>query len=103
MLLTAVNDELLLLTQRGNVKKLKVKDIALSSRNKKGCLGIKALKSNPHYFVDCIKVVPNQEISILTIDGVIKLKTAFKAVDLNSVGTNMVDSPVLRFIVDEVE
>lgn len=103
VLLTAVNDELLLLTQRGNVKKLKVKDIALSSRNKKGCLGIKALKSNPHYFVDCIKVVPNQEISILTIDGVIKLKTAFKAVDLNSVGTNMVDSPVLRFIVDEVE
>ena len=49
VLLTAVNDELLLLTQRGNVKKLKVKDIALSSRNKKGCLGIKALKSNPQY------------------------------------------------------
>lgn len=35
MVLANANDELLLLTQRGNIKKLKVKDIALSSRNKK--------------------------------------------------------------------
>lgn len=103
VLLAAVNDELLLLTQRGNIKKLKVKDIALSSRNKKGCLGIKTLKSNPHYFVDVIKVIPNQEVSILTVDGLIKLNTAFKAVDLNSVGTNMVDSLALKFVVSEVE
>lgn len=103
VLLAAVNDELLLLTQRGNIKKLKVKDIALSSRNKKGCLGIKTLKSNPHYFVDVIKVIPNQEVSILTVDGLTKLNTAFKAVDLNSVGTNMVDSLALKFVVSEVE
>ncbi|MCU7204281.1 DNA topoisomerase IV subunit A [Turicibacter sp. TA25] len=103
VLLAAVNDELLLLTQRGNIKKLKVKDIALSSRNKKGCLGIKTLKSNPHYFVDVIKVIPNQEVSILTVDGLTKLNTAFKAVDLNSVGTNMVDSQALKFVVSEVE
>lgn len=103
VLLAAVNDELLLLTQRGNIKKLKVKDIALSSRNKKGCLGIKTLKSNPHYFVDVIKVILNQEVSILTVDGLTKLNTAFKAVDLNSVGTNMVDSLALKFVVSEVE
>ena len=71
--------------------------------NKKGCLGIKTLKSNPHYFVDVIKVIPNQEVSILTVDGLTKLNTAFKAVDLNSVGTNMVDSLALKFVVSEVE
>ena len=36
VVLASVNDEILLLTQRGNIKKLKVKDIALSTRNKKG-------------------------------------------------------------------
>ena len=55
------SDELLLLTQRGNIKKLKVKDIALSSRNKKGSLGIKTIKSNPHYFVDAIKFYMNKK------------------------------------------
>ena len=76
------------------LKKVKVKDIALSTRNKKGCLGIKAIKSNPHQFVDCLKVSPKQDISIVTMDGTTKLNTALlKPVDLNSVGTNMVDSP----------
>ena len=104
VVLASVNDELLLLTQRGNIKKLKVKDIALSTRNKKGCLGIKTIKSNPHQFVDCIKVSPKQEVSILTIDGATKLNMSlFKPVDLNSVGTNIVDSPVLKFIVEDNE
>ena len=104
VILASVNDELLFVTQRGNVKKLKVKDIALSTRNKKGCLGIKAIKSNPHQFVDCLKVSPKQDISIVTMDGTTKLNTALlKPVDLNSVGTNMVDSPVLKFMIEDTE
>ena len=104
VVLASVNDELLLLTQRGNIKKLRVKDIALSTRNKKGCLGIKTIKSNPHQFVDCIKVLPKQEVSILTMDGATKLNLSlFKPVDLNSVGTNIVDSSVLKFIVEDNE
>ena len=103
VVLASVNDEILLLTQRGNIKKLKVKDIALSTRNKKGCLGIKTIKSNPHQFVDCIKVLPKQEVSILTIDGITKLNTILKPVDLNSVGTNMVDAEVFKFVVDDIE
>lgn len=103
VVLASVSDELLLLTQRGNIKKLKVKDIALSTRNKKGCLGIKTIKSNPHQFVDCIKVLPKQEISILTVDGTIKLKTIFKPVDLTSVGTNIVDTEVIKFVVEDIE
>ena len=103
VVLASVNDEILLLTQRGNIKKLKVKDIALSTRNKKGCLGIKTIKSNPHQFVDCIKVLPKQEVSILTIDGITKLNTTLKPVDLNSVGTNMVDAEVLKFVVEDIE
>lgn len=103
VVLASVNDEILLLTQRGNIKKLKVKDIALSTRNKKGCLGIKTIKSNPHQFVDCIKVLPKQEVSILTIDGITKLNTILKPVDLNSVGTNMVDAEVFKFVVEDIE
>ena len=103
VVLASVNDEILLLTQRGNIKKLKVKDIALSTRNKKGCLVIKTIKSNPHQFVDCIKVLPKQEVSILTIDGITKLNTILKPVDLNSVGTNMVDAEVFKFVVEDIE
>ena len=104
IILASVNDELLLLTQRGNIKKLKVKDIALSTRNKKGCLGIKTIKSNPHQFVDCIKVLPKQEVSILTMEGLTRLNLSlFKPVDLNSVGTNMVDSEVIKFVVEDIE
>lgn len=103
VVLASVSDEILLLTQRGNIKKLKVKDIALSTRNKKGCLGIKTIKSNPHQFVDCIKVLPKQEVSILTLDGITKLNTTLKPVDLNSVGTNMVDAEVLKFVVEDIE
>ena len=103
VVLASVNDEILLLTQRGNIKKLKVKDIALSTRNKKGCLGIKTIKSNPHQFVDCIKVLPKQEVSILTIDGITKLNTILKPVDLNSVRTNMVDAEVFKFVVEDIE
>ena len=103
VVLASVNDEILLLTQRGNIKKLKVKDIALSTRNKKGCLGIKTIKSNPHQFDDCIKVLPKQEVSILTIDGITKLNTILKPVDLNSVGTNMVDAEVFKFVVEDIE
>jgi len=102
---TAVDkDELLLLTQRGNIKKIKVKNIIVSSRNKKGSLGIKALKANPHYFIDCIKVVSNQEVSIQTITKTLKLNLSlFKIVDLNSVGTNLVDEVVLKFVIEEKE
>ena len=102
---TAVDkDELLLLTQRGNIKKIKVKSLTPSSRNKKGSLGIKLLKSNPHYFIDCVKVVPNQEVSIKTESKSLKLNLSlFKLVDLNSVGTNLVDEVVLKFILEEKE
>ena len=104
VVLANANDELLLLTQRGNIKKLKVKDIALSSRNKKGSLGIKAIKSNPHYFVDCIKVESNQEVYIKTETTQVKLNLSlFKAVDLNSVGTNIVDDAVMKLMIDEIE
>lgn len=104
VVLTTLNDELLLVTQRGNIKKLKVKDIVLSTRNKKGSLGIKAIKSNPHYFVDCLKIEPKKEVYIQTIERVVKLNLSlFKAVDLNSVGTNMVDEEVIKFIVEEIE
>ncbi|MGL4373398.1 MAG: DNA gyrase C-terminal beta-propeller domain-containing protein, partial [Turicibacter sp.] len=102
-LLVASEDEMLLLTQRGNIKKVKVKDIILSSRYKKGTLGIRTVKSNPHYFVDCIRVNPKQEVFIKTESSSVKVNlNLFKSVDLNSVGTNIVEEDVQGFIVEEL-
>ena len=94
-LLVQSDDELLFLTQRGNIKKLKVRDIAMSSRYKKGALGIKQLKTNPHYFVDCVRVNEFEDVYIQTEAKLVKVNMSlFRAVDLNSVGTNIVDEAI---------
>ena len=49
------------------------------------------------------RFLPKQEVSILTIDGITKLNTILKPVDLNSVGTNMVDAEVFKFVVEDIE
>lgn len=107
MVAATSGDQLLLLSQRGNIKKIEVKKIALSSKVKKGTLGIKAIKSNPHYFVDCLKVKPNQDVSILTSQSVEKVNLDLfkKAVDLKSVGTNLIDSDVeiVKFLTEDKE
>ena len=103
--ITAVDrEDLLLLTNRGNIKKVKVKTFPLSSRNKKGNLGIKTIKTNPHQFIDCIKLASNHEVSIKTEKEDLKLDLSlYKAVDLNSVGTNLTGNQALRFIIEEKE
>ena len=101
MVVTSEQDELLLLTARGNAKKIKVESIPLSTRSRKGILGIKKIKSSPHYFVDCIKVNRNQTVYVQTISNHFKVDLSyFKAVDLNSVGTSLVNEQVLKFIVE---
>lgn len=98
-------EELLVLTHRGHVKKIRVRSLVTSGRAKKGVTGIKAIKSNPHYFTDVIKVADAQDLSILTDSGPLKVNVELKVGDLNSLGTNLVDeseSP-LRFIVEEKE
>lgn len=98
-------EELLLLTSRGNVKKIKVRSLVPSSRAKKGTIGIKSIKSNPHSFKDMVKVADAQDLSIQTSNGTLKVNVDLKVGDLSSLGTNLVDegSTPLRFIVEEKE
>ncbi|HAX73434.1 MAG TPA: DNA topoisomerase IV subunit A [Firmicutes bacterium] len=97
------DDEMLLLTQRGNIKKLKVKDIVMSSRYKKGTLGIRTVKSNPHLFVGCVKVNEKQDVFIKTESSLVKVNVhLFKPVELTSAGTNIVDETVYGFVIEDV-
>ena len=104
MITASDKDDLLLLTQRGNIKKIKVKNLTLSARNKKGSLGIKALKTNPHQFLDCMKINVNQKISVQTQKGLLEIDlAALKSVDLNSVGTHITEEMVTKFVSEESE
>ncbi|MCL1950955.1 MAG: DNA topoisomerase IV subunit A [Turicibacter sp.] len=105
VLMGSNKEELLLLTNRGNVKKVRVRSLVASSRAKKGVTGIKSIKSNPHCFRDMVKVADAQEVSVQTQNGILKLKVDLKTGDLASMGTNLVeesDGP-LQFIVEEKE
>ena len=54
------NDDILLLTSRGFLKRIKVEDITLSKRSRAGSTMIKKIKSNPHIVIDMKKMTPNQ-------------------------------------------
>lgn len=75
------NDDILLLTKRGTLKRMPVTDLNLSKRARAGQPVIKKIKSNPYYLVDAKAMTPNQykENVLLTIqytDGV-DVKNAF--------------------------
>ena len=53
-------DDILLLTQKNTIKRLRVDEILLSKRSHSGVSSIKKVKSNPTEVVDAIKMTPNQ-------------------------------------------
>lgn len=54
------NDDILLLTSRGHLKRVSVDSLTLSKRARAGSTIIKKVKSNPHYLVSLEKMTPNQ-------------------------------------------
>jgi len=104
-LIASSKEELLILTHRGHVKKVRVRSLVTSKRTNKGVSGIKTIKSNPHYFADMIKFSDTQDLSILTENGPLKVNVELKVGDLNSLGTNLVDESAtpLQFIAEEKE
>ncbi|MCR5786294.1 MAG: DNA topoisomerase IV subunit A [Acholeplasmatales bacterium] len=54
------NDDLLLLTSRGTLKRIKVEDLVISKRGRAGERQIKKVKSNPFNLVALKKLTPNQ-------------------------------------------
>ena len=53
-------DDILLLTSRGYIKRIKLDSINLSKRARTGSTMIKKIKSNPHQLVDMKRMTPNQ-------------------------------------------
>ena len=54
------NDDVLLLTNRGYIKRIKVEDLTLSQRGRAGIRQIKKVKSNPFILNDMCIMTPNQ-------------------------------------------
>ena len=54
------DDDILLLTTRGFIKRMKIEELNLSSRGRSTSTVIKKIKSNPHILADAKKLSPNQ-------------------------------------------
>ena len=66
------NDDMLVLTSRTTLKRMKVTDLPLTKRSRSGNTIIKPLKSNPYYAVDACKMTPNQYKENVNINIVYK-------------------------------
>lgn len=68
------NDDIMLLTTKGFIKRIKVEDLPISHRGRATTPVIKKIKSNPHYLADGACMTPNQykenvEINIIYTNG----------------------------------
>lgn len=54
------NDDVLMLTKRGFIKRVAIDDLVLSKRTRAGSTLIKKIKSNPHELIAIRKMTPNQ-------------------------------------------
>lgn len=57
---TNKNEDLLIFTSRGNLKRMKVCDVPLTKRSRSGNTLIKMIKANPHYAVGASNLTANQ-------------------------------------------
>ncbi len=69
------NDDLLILTNRGYIKRQKIDELTLSKRARSGQAVIKKIKSNPHLAVSAVKLTANQykenvDLTIVYTNGV---------------------------------
>lgn len=85
--------DLVLVTQRGAAKKMKLQEFEVGSRAKRGVVMLRELKSNPHRVVCVLSVSGSEEILLETAKGVrLPLAaTALKPVDRYSNGSFIVD------------
>lgn len=85
--------DLILVTQRGAAKKMKLQEFETGSRAKRGVVMLRELKSNPHRVVAVMAAAGKEEILLETAKGV-RLNIAannLKAVDRYSNGSFIVD------------
>ncbi|MFJ5625378.1 DNA topoisomerase IV subunit A [Peribacillus loiseleuriae] len=66
------SEAILIVTQRGSVKKMKLTEFDKSTRAKRGLVMLKELKANPHRVIGLETVIPSDTIFIETEKGVIE-------------------------------
>lgn len=88
-----VKQELVLVTQRGAAKKMKLQEFEVGSRAKRGVVMLRELKSNPHRVIAVMGTVGKEQISLETTKGLrIPLVTnSLKNVDRYSNGSFIAD------------
>ncbi|CAM5224017.1 DNA topoisomerase 4 subunit A OS=Ureibacillus acetophenoni OX=614649 GN=parC PE=3 SV=1 [Ureibacillus acetophenoni] len=85
--------DLLVITQRGAVKRMSLSEIEVSSRAKRGVVILKELKANPHRIFDVIAVESDDVISITTKNQVVETLnvSSFSKSDRYSNGSLKID------------
>ncbi len=88
-----VKQELVLVTQRGAAKKMKLQEFEVGSRAKRGVVMLRELKSNPHRVIAVMGAAGKEQISLETTKGLrIPLVTnSLKNVDRYSNGSFIAD------------
>lgn len=69
VILVSESDEVSILTQRGSYKKMKVADVPLTTRARRGVQILRELKTKPHRIIFAELVQTNQELVLLLSDG----------------------------------
>ena len=64
------DDDLVIITQRGNVKRMAVREIEVGTRGKRGIVTLKELKANPHRIFATMIVRAGHTIELYTTAGV---------------------------------
>lgn len=82
-----------IVTNRGAVKKMKVADIEKGGRAKRGAVLLRELKSNPHRVIGLAVLYENKQVHVLTEKGKIEIlqPTALKFNDRYSNGSFLID------------
>lgn len=69
VILVSESDEVSIITQRGSYKKMKVADVPLTTRARRGVQILRELKTKPHRIIFTELVQTNQELVLLLSDG----------------------------------
>lgn len=88
------NDDLLVLTNRGYIKRQKIDELTLSKRARSGQAVIKKIKSNPHLAVSAAKLTANQykenvDLTVIYNNGIDVLKVFDIKYTQTDAGTNI--------------
>lgn len=98
-------DYLVVITDKGTAKRVRMSDIKLISRARKGNLIIRDVKTNPYYIVDTYIVSGKKDLAIKTKDVISEFKvTEFPITDCYSTGTSITKKKIDEaFIIAELE